>query len=113
MPKFLRYGISGQQVSLMGLSTETTPPAVQMRSNCQHVLSSSRTRLSVQTDNSTDDLHLVMDNKKLSYRRETARWVVSVEILLVATQQCRNYLYNKSGTMYQLSLIGLHDKIVL
>ena len=67
----------------------------------------------MQTDNSTDDLHLVINNKKLSYRRETARWVVLVEILLVATQQCRNYLYNKSGTMYQLSLIGLHDKIVL
>jgi len=27
-------------------------------------------------------------NKKLSYRRGTARWVVSVEILLIATQQC-------------------------
>jgi len=45
--------------------------------------------------------------------RGTARCVVSVEILLVATQQCRNYLYDKSCTKYQLSLIGLHDKIVL
>jgi len=35
-------------------------------------------------------------NKKLSYRRVTARCVVSVEILPVATQQCRNYLYDKS-----------------
>jgi len=35
-------------------------------------------------------------NKKLSYRRETARCVVSVEILPIATQQCRNYLYDKS-----------------
>ena len=35
-------------------------------------------------------------NKKLSYRRGTARCVVSVEILPVATQQCRNYLYDKS-----------------
>ena len=51
--------------------------------------------------------------KKLSYRRGTAQCVVSVEILLVATQQCRNYLYDKSCTKYQLSLIGLHDKIVL
>ena len=34
--------------------------------------------------------------KKLSYRRGTARCVVSVEILPVATQQCRNYLYDKS-----------------
>jgi len=30
--------------------------------------------------------------KKLSYRRGTARCVVSVEILPIATQQCRNYL---------------------
>jgi len=35
-------------------------------------------------------------NKKLSYRRRTARCVVSVEILPIATQQCRNYLYDKS-----------------
>ena len=35
-------------------------------------------------------------NKKLSYRRGTARCIVSVEILPIATQQCRNYLYDKS-----------------
>ena len=35
-------------------------------------------------------------NKKLSHRRGTARCVVSVEILPIATQQCRNYLYDKS-----------------
>ena len=35
-------------------------------------------------------------NKKLSYRRGTARCVVSIEILPIATQQCRNYLYNNS-----------------
>jgi len=34
--------------------------------------------------------------KKLSYRRRTARCVVSVEILPIATKQCRNYLYDKS-----------------
>jgi len=34
--------------------------------------------------------------KKLSYRRGTARCVASVEILPIATQQCRNYLYDKS-----------------
>ena len=34
--------------------------------------------------------------KKLSYRRGTARCVVSIEILPTATQQCRNYLYDKS-----------------
>ena len=35
-------------------------------------------------------------NKKLSYRRVTARSVLSVVILPIATQQCRNYLYDKS-----------------
>ena len=35
-------------------------------------------------------------NKKLSYRRGTARCAVSVEILPIATQQCRNCLYDKS-----------------
>ena len=35
-------------------------------------------------------------DKKLSYRRGTARCVVSAEILPTATQQCRNYLYDKS-----------------
>ena len=38
----------------------------------------------------------VKHNKKLSYRRGTARCVVSIEILPFATQQCRNYLYDKS-----------------
>ena len=31
-------------------------------------------------------------DKKLSYRRGTARYVVSVEMLPVATQQRKNYL---------------------
>ena len=35
-------------------------------------------------------------NKKLSYHRGTARCVVSVEILPIAKQQCRKYLYDKS-----------------
>ena len=34
--------------------------------------------------------------KKLSYRWGTARCVVSIEVLPVAKQQCRNYLYDKS-----------------
>ena len=42
------------------------------------------------------DQALVKDDKKLSYRRGTARCVVSIEILPIATQQCRNYLYDKS-----------------
>ena len=35
-------------------------------------------------------------NIKLSYRRGTARCVVSIEILPIAAQQCRNYLCDKS-----------------
>ena len=35
-------------------------------------------------------------NKKLRYRRVTARCVLSVVILPITTQQCRNYLYDKS-----------------
>jgi len=35
-------------------------------------------------------------DKKLSYRRGTARCVMSIVILPIATQQCRNYLYDKS-----------------
>jgi len=38
----------------------------------------------------------VRKDKKLSYRRGTERCVVSIEILPIATQQCRNYLYDKS-----------------
>ena len=34
--------------------------------------------------------------KKLSYRRGIARCVVSIEILPIGTQQCSNYLYDKS-----------------
>ena len=34
--------------------------------------------------------------KKLSYRRVTARCVLSVVILPITAQQCRNYLYDKS-----------------
>ena len=35
-------------------------------------------------------------DKKLSYYRETAWCVLSVVILPITTQQCRNYLYDKS-----------------
>ena len=37
---------------------------------------------------------LLICYKKLSYRRGTARCVVSIEILPIATEQCRNYLYD-------------------
>ena len=35
-------------------------------------------------------------HKKLSYRRVTARCVLSVVILPIAMKQCRNYLYDES-----------------
>jgi len=50
-------------------------------------------------------------NKKLSYRRGTARCVVSVDILPIATQQCVNYLYDK--IVLQTELDDLCDKLVL
>jgi len=51
------------------------------------------------TDTSTTlQLRLTTFHEKLSYRRGTARCVVSVEIVSVAVQQCRNYLYDKYRT---------------
>jgi len=47
-------------------------------------------------------------NKKLSYRRGIARCVESVEILPIATQQCRNYLYYKSWTNRSYEVGRLH-----
>jgi len=50
-------------------------------------------------------------NKKLSDRRGTARCVVSIEILPIATQQCRNYLYNKPwpNRWYEVEYALNHD----
>jgi len=45
--------------------------------------------------------------KTLSYRRGTARCVVSVEILPIATQQCRNNLYDNSWTNRSYEVGGL------
>ena len=42
------------------------------------------------------NFYIVDLDKKLSYRRVTARCVLSVVILSITTQQCRNYLYDKS-----------------
>ena len=36
-----------------------------------------------------------LPDKKLSYRQGTARCIVSIEILPIATQQCKNYLCDK------------------
>ena len=55
-------------------------------------------------------LHNVNENKKLSYRRGTARCVVSIEILPIATQQCRNYLYDKSWPNRWYEVGDLHQK---
>jgi len=52
-------------------------------------------------------LKSTISNKKLSYRRGTARCVVSVEILPIATQKCRNYLYDKSWTNRSYEVGGL------
>jgi len=42
------------------------------------------------------NFYIVELDKKFSYRRKTARRVVSIKILPIATLQCRNYLYDKS-----------------
>jgi len=47
------------------------------------------------------------ENKKLSYRRVTARRVLSVVILPITTQQCRNYLYDKSWPNWWYEVGGL------
>ena len=52
-------------------------------------------------------LYLGKSNKKLSYRLGTARCVVSVEILPIATQQCRDYLYDNR---LELATINLQTK---
>ena len=55
---------------------------------------------------------ILLTIKKLSYRRGTARCVVSVEILPIATQQCRNYLYGKSRRNRSYEVRGLQwDKV--
>ena len=46
--------------------------------------------------------------KKLSYRRGTARCVVSVEILPIAAQQCRNYTCTTSPE--QIEVMKLEGK---
>ena len=45
--------------------------------------------------------------KKLSYRRGTARCVMSVEMLPIVTQQSRNYMYDKSWTNRSNEVGGL------
>ena len=70
------------------LSSDTTQHQVLM---CVRKLSENQLNLNRSTKNEWK----LQPNKKLCYRRETARCVVSIEILPIATQQCRNYLYDK------------------
>ena len=51
--------------------------------------------------------NLKEENKKLSYRPGTVQCVVSVEVLPIAMQQCRNYLYDKSWTNGSYEVRGL------
>ena len=52
-------------------------------------------------------LILSSSDKKHSYRRVTARCILSVVILPIATQQCRNYLYDKSWPNWWYEVRGL------
>jgi len=51
--------------------------------------------------------HELNEHKKLSYCQVTARCVLSVVILPVATQQCRNHLYGKSWPNWWYEVGGL------
>ena len=93
-----------------GTQTRRWLAASLLRSRCRSKNSSSPTTTSTRTHTyvchapyAAQFCAALSQNKKLSYRRGTARCVVSVEILPIATQQCRNYLYDKSWTKYQLS----------
>jgi len=48
--------------------------------------------------------------KKLSYRRRTARCVVSVVISPIATQQCTNYLYTTSPEQIEVMKLKRYRK---
>jgi len=52
-------------------------------------------------------------DQKLSYRLGTARCIASVEILPIATQQCRNYLYDKSWPNRCYEVGGLDEGSVI
>ena len=47
-------------------------------------------------DDTIGTVLVMLKYKKLTYRRRITRCIVLVEILPIATQQCRNYLYDKS-----------------
>jgi len=74
---------------------------------CQLATSLTKFTYKLATHLSTSDVAVLY--KKLSYRRSTARCVVSVEILPTATQQCRNYLYDKSWTDRSYAVGGLQS----
>ena len=78
--------------------------------NCCAVASAQRstwTKTRQLAEKHREETTTTIDDKKLGYRRGTARCVVSVEILPIATQQCRNYLYDKSWTNRSYEVGGL------
>jgi len=85
-------------------SLTLTRPAVPIPA-CRHLANIAETRLRsfVAELNCADKTN----NKKLSYRRVTARCVLSVVILPIATQQCRNYLYDKPWPNWWHEIGGL------
>jgi len=85
--KLLPYILFEKYIYIPAIGRVLRCDAIQMRRWGQ---SGDPVEYSWQNENITDEY------KKLSYRRGTARCVVSIEILPIATQQCRNYLYDKS-----------------
>jgi len=79
--------------SLAGNSPQAYPQKLWLLLYYQHSNSKNMFQMNSKQNNAQGDL---MKYKELSYRRGTARCVVSIEILPIAMQQCRYYLYDKS-----------------
>ena len=77
-------------------------------SNTRKIISSSIAKCRKKLSNKANLVSgIIRYNKKLSYRRVTARCGLSVVILPIATQQCRNYLYDKSWPNWWHEVGGL------
>ena len=86
------------QDSLYGIDNRNGKPFTQLiaeRTENVYDVSAHCSRIR-RLDGGTARRPVSLRNKKLSYRRGTARCVVSVEILPTVTQESRNYLYDKS-----------------
>jgi len=91
-----RYDIATSLPSLILITVLIFPGCCCCCCCCMCNLARVDSRRQKRSARSIDNVSTPTPDKKLSYRRGTARCVLSVEILPTATQQCRNYLYYKS-----------------